>query len=198
MLITLYPIALFVHILGAIAYFVIFGVVYAAVVGIRQARNVQALRLWAGATKVAERLHPVSSLCILVAGFYMVIVAWGWQADWAFISLGTYVLLGFAAGSLQGRRIAAIERQVKDMPVDAPLPAAIVARTQDPVLWVATNAMVAVAIGIVFLMTVKPGILGALVALLVALAAGLAIGLLTQRRFVATPATADVADMPAL
>lgn len=199
MLTTLYPIALFVHIVGAIAYFVVFGVVYASVVGIRQARNVQALRLWASATKVAERLHPISSLCILVAGLYMVIVSWGWQADWAFVGLGAYVLLGFASGTLQGQRIVGIERQVKDMPVDAPLPAAIVARAQDPVLWVATNAMVATAIGIVFLMTVKPGVLGALVALLVALAAGLAIGLLTQRRFVATPAAvAAVADVPAL
>lgn len=192
MLNTLYPIALFVHILGAIVYFVIFGLVYAATLGIRQARNVQAVRLWAGAMKAAERLHPISSLCILVAGIYMVVVAWGWQADWAFIALGVYVLLGFAAGSFQARRIVAIEQLVKDMPGDALLPASLVARAQDPVLWLATNAMIAAAIGIVFLMTVKPGVIGALVSILVAVALGLLIGLLTQRRFIGVTATADV------
>lgn len=192
MLSTLYPIALFIHILGAIAYFVIFGIVYASVLGIRQARTIAAVRLWAGATKAVERLNPISSLCILVAGIYMVVVAWGWQADWAFIALGVYVLLGIVSGSLQAPRILAVAQQVKDLPPDAPLPASAVVRAQEPVLWLATNGMVAVAIGIVFLMTVKPGVVGALVALLVALAAGLVIGLLTQRRFVTATATANV------
>lgn len=178
----LYRIALFVHIVGAIGYFVVIGVNYVSVLGLRQARTVQVVRLWLGAPKAVMGLMLVNMLCIFGAGTYMVVTAWGWRADWAFVAIGAYVALGFASGDLQGRRIAALERAVRDLPDDAPLPAEVVARAHDAVLWLSTNSVAAGALGIVFLMAVKPGLVAALVALAIALMLGLAVGLLTQRR----------------
>lgn len=42
----LYNMELFVHIVGAIGYCVVIGVNYLSVLGLRQARTVQAVRLW--------------------------------------------------------------------------------------------------------------------------------------------------------
>jgi hypothetical protein len=177
----LYTVALFVHILGALTYFIALGIVYACVVGIRGAQAVQVLRLWAGAANYATRLIPVSAICILVAGFYMVAVAWRDQAGWVPVALGAYLLVGIATWPLQIRRIAGLAQQARDLPTPAPLPSALVRRARDPFLWLATNAITAVPMGIVFLMTVKPDVLGSLLALGIALVVGLVAGLLTLR-----------------
>jgi hypothetical protein len=58
------------------------------------------------------------------------------------------------------------------------------------VTWVAVNASAAFAIGIVYLMTLKPDALGSVIALLIALVVGLAFGFLTQGRPAAAPALA--------
>ena len=178
----LYSIALFVHIVGAIGYFFVFGVEYVCVVGLRRARTVQALSLWASASKTVARLVPVNALCILGAGIYMVVTTWGWQTGWAFVGLGAFFVEGFAAGSVQAPRVAALATAVSDLPLDAALPAEVVERAKDHVLWQVTHATIAVAFGIVFLMVIKPGVLGALAALVVALLIGLAVGVVTEAR----------------
>jgi hypothetical protein len=178
----LYNVALFVHILGAIGYFVALGIIYVGVAGLRQAPTVGALRLWAGAALRGTRLLPLSGLCILVAGFYMVAVAWGDRATWAGIGFIAFVLLGIATGALQIRRIAGLLRQVGDRSPVEPLPAATAMGARSPTLWVATNAISATLAGIVYLMTVKPDVPGSLIALGVSLVVGLAAGLATQRQ----------------
>jgi hypothetical protein len=177
----LYPVALFVHILGALGYVIALGIVYAAVVGLRHAQTAQTLRLWAAAAQYATRLIPVSAVCILVAGFYMVAVAWRDQTGWVTVAFAAYLLVGIASWPLQYRRIAAIAQQARDLPPAAPLPIALMHRARAPFLWLATNAITAVPVGIVFLMTVKPDLLGSLLALGVALVVGLVAGVLLLR-----------------
>ncbi len=186
----LYNLALFVHILGAIGYFVALGIIYAGVAGLRQAPTVGALRIWAGAALRGTRLLPLSGVCILVAGFYMVAAEWGDRATWAGVAFIAFVLLGIATGVLQIRRIVGLLRQVGDRSPEEPLPAATAMRARNPTLWVATNAITMTALGIVFLMTVKPDVQGSLIALGVSLLVGLAAGLVTQRQRVRITAAA--------
>ncbi len=186
----LYNVALFIHVLGAIGYFVALGIIYVSVAGLREARTVGALRSWAVAGLRATRLIPLSGACILIAGIYMVAAAWGDRASWALVALVAFVLLGAATGVLQIRRIVGLLRQVGDRSPEEPLPATIAKRARNPVLWLATNAITAILAGIVFLMTVKPDVLGSLAALGIALVVGLAIGLATQRQPVRVAAAA--------
>jgi hypothetical protein len=178
-----YNLALFAHILGALGYFIALGVGYASVLGVRRAQNVQALRLWAGAAGGTLRgLFPLAGLTILVAGIYMVTFLSRDSVAWAGVALVAFLLIGPAYPLLVVRRVGTLAGQARDLPADAPLPAALAARARDPLLWLAANAITGVTVGIVYLMTVKPDAVTSLIALGVALAVGLVVGLVFQGR----------------
>src|SRR5262249_27366557 len=186
-----YQIALFLHILGALGFFIAIGVFYAAVLGVRRAQTAGSIKLWAGAAAGVSRiLFPISFLVIVIAGIYMVVIAWGEKAQWAGVALLAFILLAVAATVIQGRRIAALGRSAAGEPDSAPVTGALWTQAHDPVTWVSVNASAAFAIGIVYLMTLKPDALGSVIALLIALIIGLVFGLLTQGRPAAAPALA--------
>jgi hypothetical protein len=187
-----YEIALFIHILGALSFFIAIGVVYASVLGIRRAQTVQPLKLWTGAAIPAMRvIFPIAGLVILVAGLYMVATEWQNQTGWATVALFALIALSIASALLQGRRITALSQQVAGQPDAAPVTGALQAQAHDAVTWVSVNASAAFAIGIVYLMTLKPDVVGSLIALGVALVVGLVFGLLTQGRPAAAPVLAS-------
>jgi len=184
-----YNVVLFAHILGALGYFIALGIGYAGVLGVRRARSVQALRLWAGAAAGTLRgLFPLSALTILVAGLYMVAVRWpGDSAGWAGVALVAFLLIGPAYPLLVVRRVGVLAGRARDLSADAPLPAALASQARDPLLWLMANAITALAVGIVYLMTVKPDVPTSAVALGIALVAGLLVGVLFQGRVAPVP-----------
>jgi Predicted integral membrane protein (DUF2269) len=182
---------LFLHILGALGFFIALGVSYTAVLGVRRAQTIQTIRLWASATNGVNRIiFPLSGLLILVAGIYMVVTAWSGRAEWAGVALVAFLILAIGSALIQGRRMAALRRSAAAQPESAPVTDALWAQAHDAVTWVSVNASVAVAIGIVYLMSLKPDALGSVIALLIALVVGLVFGFLTQGRSVAAPALA--------
>lgn len=187
----LYQIALFLHILGALGFFIAIGVFYAAVLGVRRAQTVGALQLWTGAAAGVSRiLFPIASLVIVIAGIYMMVSAWGERAPWGSVALVAFIVLAVGATFIQGRRMAALGEGAARLPESASVSGALWAQAHDAVTWVSVNASAAFAIGIVYLMTLKPDALGSVIALLVALVVGLVFGFLTQGRPAAAPALA--------
>jgi hypothetical protein len=185
-----YEIALFLHILGALGFFIALGVFYAAVLGVRGAQTVGSLKLWTGAAAgVSRLLFPLSFLVIVLAGIYMWVTVWGEKAPWAGVALIAFIILGVGATFLQGRRMAALGQRAAGQPDNAAVSGALHAQAHDAITWVAVNASLAFALGIVYLMALKPDALGSLIALLIALVVGLAFGFLTQGR-TAAPALA--------
>jgi hypothetical protein len=188
-----YQIALFLHVLGALGFFIAVGVFYLAVLNIRRAKTVQSIQLWAGAAAgVGRILFPTSSLVILVAGIYMLVTVWGERAPWAIVALVAFIVLAVGATLIQGRRVAALGMSATGQAESAPVLGALEAQAHDPVTWISVNASMAFAIGIVYLMTLKPDALGSVIALLIALVVGLAFGYLTQGRPAAAPTLAQV------
>jgi hypothetical protein len=184
-----YQIALFLHILGVLGFFIAIGVLYGAVFGVRRAQTVQSIMLWTSAAAgVGRILFPISGLVILITGLYMVVTVWGERTPWAGVALIAFLILAIAATVIQGRRMAALERSAAGQPESAPVTGALWTQAHDPVTWVAVNASAAVAIGIVYLMTLKPDALGSVIALLIALLVGLVFGFLTQGRPAEAPA----------
>jgi hypothetical protein len=186
-----YQTALFLHILGAFGFFIALGVFYASVLGVRRAQTAGSIKLWTGAAAGVSRiLFPVSFLVIVIAGIYMVVTVWGERAQWAGVALLAFIILGVAATVIQGRRMGALGQSAAGESDSAQVTAALWTQAHDPVTWVSVNASAAFAIGIVYLMTLKPDALGSVIALLIALVLGLVFGFLTQGRPAAAAALA--------
>src|SRR4029077_10234896 len=90
---SLYPIALFVHIVGALLLFALL-----TIEGV-------ALRVGIAAAPVGRTLGPISALAILVPGLYMMATQWGVKG-WIAVGIASWVLIavGGAVTGMGARR----------------------------------------------------------------------------------------------
>ncbi len=158
-----YAIALFVHIVGALGLFVALGLEWTSLLLLRRATTTEQARERMGLASSVRRVTGASLATLLVSGLYLTATAWGGVA-WIGVALGAMVLMAVLGAALSGPRLAAIGRAVEHGSL-APLP--------DPLLWVSIQIRLAVALGIVFLMTVKPNLTGSLLAIVLAAVLGL-------------------------
>ena len=175
-----YTIVLFLHISGAIGYFISIGTWLFGFSALRRVQRVEQVR---ALTDLAGRVGPlfgISVLLILVTGLYMAVTAWGFQTGWIPVGLISLVLIAPLGTALIETRRRAIARLAREAP-DGPLPESLEQRIHDPILWTALQTVAVLLLGIVFLMTTKPALTGSLIVMVVALALGLASGLLVSR-----------------
>ncbi len=97
---------------------------------------------------------------ILLAGLYMMVTAWSGVA-WIVVGFWSLVLLTVLAIVLTGPRLSALGRLLRTE--NGPLSPGFHHLAHHPLLWLSIQLRVAIALGIVFLMTVKPDLGGALV-----------------------------------
>src|SRR5882672_1117093 len=138
---TIYSVALFVHIVGALVLFVLL-----TVEGISLRQGFMAARL-------NRILGPISALTILVPGAYMIATQWGWKG-WIVVGIVAWILIA-VAGAATGISLMAGRINIRAAALS----------------W---SIRVGTAVGVVFVMTVKPDL--ALSA--TAVVAGAAIGAL--------------------
>ena len=167
----LYLIALFLHIVGALGLFVALGLEWVSLLYLRRAATVEQAREWLSVQGMVRRMGPASLGIILLAGIYMMATVWG-GAAWIGIAVLAMILLAAIGGALTGPRIVAVERAVAAE--TGSLSLALRQRLHDPLLWISIQTRTAIALGIVFIMTVKPGLTGALLTIGVAVILGLA------------------------
>jgi hypothetical protein len=125
---------------------------------------------WLKAYSWVRWTGPLSMGLILLSGAHMMHTVWGAVA-WIIIVLAAMVLVAGLA-VLNGRRLAAIGRAAATE--SEALSPAFQQRLQDPVLWTSIQSRVAMALGIIFLMTVKPDLSGSLLTIGIAAVLGLA------------------------
>jgi hypothetical protein len=169
-----YHLALFAHIIGVVGLFMCIGIELACVVSMRRARTVEFVRAWVAPEAPLEKIFPLVTLLILVAGLYMTFADWGWQVPWIDISLVLLIAASALGPAVNGRRLKAIHRAA-DAAGSGPIPPALRQLINDPVLWTSVVTITASAIAIIFLMTIKPGLLGSLVTTVACLALGFVI-----------------------
>jgi hypothetical protein len=119
-------------------------------------------------------------LLILATGLYMAITAWGLQTGWTLVALISLILIAPLGTAFIEPRRRAIDRLAQGAP-DGPLPQSLERRTHDPVLLTALQTVTILLLGIVFLMTNKPSLIGSLIVMAVALVLGVASGVLVSR-----------------
>lgn len=167
---TDYSIALFLHIVGGLGFFVALGLEWISLRRLEHATTSEQAREWLGVLGLLRRIGPASMGLILLAGFYMMATVWGGVA-WIGIAFAAMILLAVLGAVLTGRRMAVVGRAVAAE--SGALSRAFRQRLHDPLLWASIQTRIAIALGIVFLMTAKPELGGALLTIGVAIILGL-------------------------
>jgi hypothetical protein len=183
-----YSIVLFLHIVGALGFFVALGVEWTSLRHLRDAATAEQVVEWMRISTGVRRLGMASMLTMLISGFSMMAIAQIGGA-WVIVAFWSLVLLSILAVALSFRRMAAIGRAVTAE--IGPVSPALHRLLHHPLLWIAIQTRVAIALGIVFLMTVKPNLSGALLTIGVAIVLGLisALPILGRERAQEEPAT---------
>lgn len=183
-----YSIALFLHITGALGFFVALGVELITLRQMVRCTAAEQAREWLRAAVGVRRLGFASMMILLASGFYMMAIAQVGGA-WIIVAFWSLVVLAILAAALSFRRMAAIGRALAAEV--GPLSPSLRQDLYHPVLWMAIKLRVAIALGIVFLMTVKPDLGGSLLAIGIAAVVGIAFAapMLSRKAAQREPAT---------
>jgi hypothetical protein len=174
-----YRLALFFHILGAFGLIAALAIEAISLPGLRRALRAEDARPSLTGMRVNRIVGPLSVVLILVTGLYMTATSWGPQG-WIVVALGTVVLVAVLGAFLTGTRMARIGPRIFE--ATGAIPAELAAMLQDPVLLVSARIRLALVIGVLFLMTVKPTFVPSLIAIAVAAVLGLLAGQLASRK----------------
>ena len=177
---SLYPIALFLHVSGAIGYFVAMGTWLFGLASMRRAQRVEQVRSIVQLVGLSGPLFGISVLLLLAAGLYMALTAWSLLTGWIVVGLISLLLLAPLGTALLEPRRRVIERLARTAP-DGPLPEELERYIRDPVLLTTPQTLTALLLGVVFLMTTKPSLVGSIIVMAVALVLGLVWGALVSR-----------------
>ena len=166
---SIYSIAVFLHIVGALGLFAGVALEQTSLVNLRRATAGVQVREWLSLLGGLRRFDGPSGILILATGFYMVAMRWGNQA-WIGLALLGMVLMAVLGIAVTGRRAAALKRALPAS--DQSMSSAFRQRLDDPMLRASASLRATIALGIVFNMSVKPAAAGALATMGVALALG--------------------------
>src|SRR5262245_33792170 len=170
---SLYALALFLHVLGALALGAGNALLLTGLLQARRASTAEELRLWSRLALGTGRTSLLSALLLLVPGVYLVVAAWGWTIPWIDASLGVVVILALLGRFALGPRLAALHRGALQA-ASGPVSDALRQRRTDRALWTAAWTSTALFLGVVFLMTSKPGVAVTLATVAVAIVGGMA------------------------
>jgi hypothetical protein len=176
----LYQLALFLHIIGAFGLIAAITVEAIGLRGLRRATNRDDALMWLGISRgIVMRLAPASLGLILVTGLYMVASAWG-PRGWILVALGSLLLLGVIGAFGTGVRMARIGPALGRG--QGPLSHELRGKVRDPILLISLRVRLAMVVGVVFLMSLKPSAVASLVVIVLAIALGLLAGQIPARR----------------
>lgn len=179
---SIYPIVLFVHIIGAIGYFLSSGSWLFILVGLRRAQRVEEVRTLMRVNDLSGPFGDGSGLVLVSAGFYLALSGWSLLTSWILVALISLILILPTNAALIGPRRRALIKQLEGAAPEGEMSRALRQHIHDPVLWAMSQTTAVLLLGIVFLMTTKPDLGGSLIVMAVALLLGLLSSLLVTRR----------------
>ena len=170
---SLYTIALFLHIVGVLLLAITFTAEGISLSHLRRAQTSAEVNDWQRVAGLGRVFGPASVLAILGPGLYMTITSWGW-APWIVAGSLAWLLIA-VMGAINGIRLGVASR-------NAAADVTAMPRLRAPSFVLSWWTRVALALGVVFVMSTKPGLLGASLTLVVAAAAGVAAGTVSVSR----------------
>jgi hypothetical protein len=168
---TIYSAVLFIHVVSAIGLFLALAAEGAIFFRIRSAQSVEELRFFIRAFQRLRIVAIPSVVGVLVGGMFLA-SKWGGGTYWIPLAMGATVLIMLIGGFVTGIRIARLRKVLSSIENDVSIEA-LSAMTKDTALLLSYGLRVGLGLGIVFLMTAKPELLGSLGALAAGCGAGL-------------------------
>jgi hypothetical protein len=168
--VTVFSVILFVHLLGAVALFIGYGIEWTASSLFRNASSAEQVRSWLRVFKVSPPLTGVGLGIVLLSGGYLASLSGAMKQGWipaTLIGIFFALLLGFGIILPRMKRIRAALPSGND-----PLSAQLRSHLSDPALLTAIRIRVLLVTGIVFLMAAKISFVPSLVALTIAVVLG--------------------------
>jgi MFS family permease len=174
-----YSIALFLHIVGALGFFIVLGLEWIGLSRIRSAILPEEARAILGVVNSTNRLGMISMPTTIITGIYMLLTVWGW-VPWLIVVLGALVLEIVLFVVLTRPRMAAVEQAL--VTEKRPFSQSFRNLVNHPILWISVQTRVAIILGIVYLKIAQPDLGGSLLTIGIAIVLGLASTLPTPRR----------------
>jgi hypothetical protein len=183
-----YSIALFLHIVGALGFFVALGLEWTGLSQIRSALTLEGVRAWMGVLKSVRKFGFTSMLTTVITGLYLMLTFWGGR-PWLYVTLGSLVLVIALAQVITAPRMAAIGKAL--FTEKGSLSITFHNLANNPLLWISIQARVAIILGIIFLKIAKPDLGGSLLTIGITIIIGIASTLPVARREHAQEGLAD-------
>jgi hypothetical protein len=184
-----YELAKIVHFMGLVALFGFFMINVRSGMQLRAATQLSDVRTWLGVLQGARGMLHGGSGMLLISGIVMIALRWRGQYPFATIGMVALLLI-WALSVVGGRHLRAIQAAIPNG--NGSIPDGLRAIILAPGPWAVTAAMNGAALGVLLVMTWKPGWVGAAATLLLTSAAAGMIGNVSIRRQRATASTGQL------
>lgn len=175
---TLYSAVLFVHVVSALGIFAALSLEAVTLLRLRRSASAGEARFW---MELAPEL-PFWAIGLLVfllfSGIFMTTQMSGWTLAWTRVAVAVLILIG-PLGGVTGRRMRAIRLACSSNTVDE---LDLLEKLRDPFLKFSMSVRISLVLGIVLLMTAKPGLRESLGIVAVFVVFGLVSGVVLWRR----------------
>ncbi len=168
---SVYANILFVHFAAMVCLFIGYGLEWVSTARLRRANTGNAARTWLGTYRISLPLSGPALLVLILSGGYLAGVSGASKEGWVLASiLGIVVALGIGFGLVMPR-MKGIKAALPEG--DAALSADALALVQDALIVALIRIRGFLALGIVYLMTAKPALVGSCAVLFAAMLVGL-------------------------
>jgi hypothetical protein len=175
---TLYGLANYLHVLGAIGLGAVIVLEWLVVVRLRSTDSVEQARAWLSFTAVQQWAGPASMGSLLIAGVYMAATRWGGQG-WISVALIALLLIaGF--GALNGIRLRGLGKALAEH--TARFSPQLQHQLRNPLFVLSLHARACIILGVVWLMIEKPDLTASALILSAAVVVGIVSALPAYRR----------------
>lgn len=150
-----YTVALFIHMLGVTVLFVGIAFQQRAGARLRKAGTLEEVRLWIWFLRPTGGMLPAALIVLLFSGLYMTAQDFTIRTPWIATALVTVIGMALVGVTLLRSGLEGIGR--RSASGDGPVPPEVAGRLRAPGTWVALSAINGAAVGVLWLMTNKPG-----------------------------------------
>ena len=176
---TLRSLFLFIHVVSAMGVFGTLAIEGALLLRLHRAGGTTEAREALNGFRLLRVLAPLSVGPMVMSGMYLVRTVWGWYTAWINVGFASLVLAARAGVTTTVVRVAHLRKADSSLIGESRSTRGDYGR--DPVLWVSFVMRMAIFTGIVFLMTVKPGLEESLIGIGAATAGGVLASLAVLR-----------------
>jgi hypothetical protein len=163
-----YSVVLFIHLLGLLIAAMAASVAFYAALQLRQAATPSEAARWGRLIRSVVPAFPVATLTLLGSGAYMTQGHWSWRTPWIDAGIAGLALIAACGSGIEAGRGRALERELGTAGMSARARRLL----RDPYAWSAKVTTLTLMLGVMFVMSTKPGGLGSAVTIVVAVVVG--------------------------